>query len=232
MKDILMVLPFVERADVVELTRRFYENADADVVGIAEGKHPLMTYADVEHNTPGLVDRIVKGERQGYKAAIVGCFGDPGLIGARELASFPIIGPGETTLAVASTLGDRILLAEPDRDSAYATARMVRAYGYQNKVVGILPLNIVAGDDYVDHSHEAVRKVSQMCLDAVRTFDAHVMILGCIGFGLMIEQIGRYFGENGVFMPVIEPGITAIEYTRMLLHTGYNQSRVMFSGHS
>ncbi len=131
MRDILMVLPFVEPADVITLTRQYYEQTGVDVVGIDEGKHPLIRYADVEHNTPGIVERIVEGEKQGYRAAIVGWFGDPGLIAARELVSFPVIGPGEATLAVASTLGDKIVLVEPDRDSAFATQRMVRAYAEQ-----------------------------------------------------------------------------------------------------
>lgn len=232
MKNLLMVIPFVQSAEVVELTRKNYEDTEADVVGIAEGKHPLITYADIELNVPGMLKRIVDGERQGYRAAIVGCFGDPGLIGARELTSIPVIGTGETALAVASTLGDRIFLAEPDRDSAYATAKMVQAYGYKDKVVGVRSLDIVGGDDYVDHSDEAAKNVSRICLDAVRSLDVHVMVMGCIGFGLMIGEIRSYFEKNGVSIPIIEPGITAIEYAKMLLRTGYNQSRQMFSKRS
>lgn len=231
MKDILVVLPFVETAEVVEMTERYYADTGADVAGIEEGKHPLITYADIEHNTPALVERIVRGERQGYRAAVVGCFGDPGLTGARELTSFPVIGPGETTLAVASTLGDRILLVEPDRDSTYATERMVKTYGFENRVVRVMSLDIVGGDDYIDHSAGAALKVAETCFEAARSLNAHVMILGCIGFGLMIEEIRGFFRERGVSMPVIEPGITAIEYAGMLLRTGYNESRVMFSNY-
>jgi allantoin racemase len=230
MNEGLMGLPFVEQADVVEMTRRCYTDTGTDIAGIAQGIDPLLTYADIEHNTPAIVDRIVKGEKQGYRAAIIGCFGDPGLIAARELASFPVIGPGEATLAVAATLGDRIVLAEPDRDSAYATARMVRAYGYEEKVVGILSLDVVGGDDYVDHSDESAGRVGRACLEAVRSLDAHVMVMGCIGFGLIIEQIRRCLKENAISIPVVEPGITAIAYAGMLLRAGYNQSRAMFSG--
>jgi allantoin racemase len=231
MNEVVMVLPFVEQADVVELTRQCYRNMGTDITGIAQGRDPLLTYADAEHNAPALVDRIVEGERQGYRAAIIGCFGDLGLIAARELVSFPVIGPGEATLAVASTLGDRIVLAEPDRDSAYATAKMVRAYGYEGKVAGIFSLDVVGGDDYVDHSDESTERVCQACLEAVRSLDAHVMVMGCIGFGLIIEQIRRFLKENGISIPVVEPGITAIAYAGMLLRVGYNQSRAMFSGH-
>ena len=49
-----------------------------------------------------------------------------------------------------------------------------------------------------------------------------------IGFCLMINEISRFLKENGVSCPIIEPGITSMEYAKMLQRLGLNQSRYMF----
>src|SRR5215216_1419655 len=43
----------------------------------------------------GLVDEIRKGEDEGTDAYVIACFGDPGLLGARELTAAPVLGIAE-----------------------------------------------------------------------------------------------------------------------------------------
>ena len=120
MQDIIVVFPFVESSELIPAAREIYRHvSDVEFVGIVEGKDPMVKYSDVEFQKAGILNRIVSAEKEGYRAAIIGCFGDPGLIAARELASIPVLGPGESSLAVASSLGDRILILEPERALIY-----------------------------------------------------------------------------------------------------------------
>src|SRR5512136_3286385 len=57
-------------------------------------------------SVPYIVDEILKGEKDGCSAAIVGCFGDPGIDEAREVAKIPVVGVGAAACHVACLLGD------------------------------------------------------------------------------------------------------------------------------
>ena len=56
---------------------------------------------------PATIDLIMKCERDGFDAAIIGCFGDPGLEAARELATIPVVGPCESSMLLAAGLGHK-----------------------------------------------------------------------------------------------------------------------------
>ena len=229
MKEIVMVPPFLVSSVAVPFAKEAYRDfTDLDIVGIDEGKDPVITFSDVELNMTGLLKKIVQVEKEGYRAAIVGCFGDPGLTAARQLVSIPVVGPGETALAIDSTLGDRILLIEPAKDLVYITEIMVYAYVLKDKVVGILSLDEKGAEACVTRNGEGVRHAAETCLKGVKDTRAQVVILGCIGFCTMVDVIGRVMKENGFYCPVIEPGRTSIEYAKMLLRLGLNQSREMF----
>jgi allantoin racemase len=228
MKDSLMVLPLLESEESVQWTQHVYRDVPGvDIVGIKEGKAPFVTYSDVEFNTPSLLNQIVSAEKEGYQSVIIGCFGDPGLAAARQLVTIPVVGTGESTFAVASTMGDRILIVVPCKDFVYATQKMVREYAYTDKVVSIraidVPLQALATE-----SEDSIQNTAEMCLQAIREVDAHVVVLGCIGLAGFAEEMRDFFQEKEVLCPIIEPGITAMEYTRMILRLRLNQSRMMF----
>lgn len=80
MKDVIMVVPFLDSSEVTQWTREAYQGVDGiDIVGIDAGRDPLITFSDVEFNLPGILSRLIKAQNEGYRAAIVGCFGDPGM---------------------------------------------------------------------------------------------------------------------------------------------------------
>ncbi len=228
MKEVIVVTPFLRTSLPVQWGRETYRDVTGiEFEGIDEGKDPLITFSDVEFNLPGLLNRVVLAEKEGYKAVIIGCFGDPGLIAARQLVSIPVIGPGETALAVASTLGNRILLIEPAKDLVYVTERMAYAYGYRDKVVGIRSLDEKGAEACITRSEEGVRHAAETCLKGMRETGAHIIILGCIGLCWMVDEISHFLKKSGISCPIIEPGITSMEYAKMLLRLELNQNREM-----
>ncbi len=65
-----------------------------------------------------VISDILDAERDGYDVAMIGPNWDPGLRAAREAATIPIAGPGESAMMVARTLGSKF---------AYLT---VKGYGH------------------------------------------------------------------------------------------------------
>jgi len=183
---------------------------------------------------PGVLERIVRAEKEGCRAAIVGCFGDPALAAAREMVAIPVLGPGETALAVASTLGDKIMVLEPEHEFVYPTEKMVAAYGYKDKVVGIHHLDVpletcitgLTGD--TEEAKEISRRVADDVCKRVEAGGAHVIILGCIGLAGFMDIVSSSLKERGFNIPIVEPGIVAMRYARFLLDLGLNESRQMW----
>jgi len=56
-------------------------------------------------NDAYVINDILKMQEEGYDGAIVGGHWDPGLYAAREAASIPVAGPGESAMLLAGTLG-------------------------------------------------------------------------------------------------------------------------------
>ena len=69
--------------------------------------------------------RAVELEQEGYDALILGCYGDPGIDGIRELISIPMVGPGEATALMAASLGHRFSIIT-------VTASIIPALGRKN----------------------------------------------------------------------------------------------------
>ena len=76
---------------------------------------PASIESTVEEHlaVPGLLEGVARAEKDGFDAAIVGCFGDPGVDAARELATIPIIGPCEASLAASVPLGHQASIITP-----------------------------------------------------------------------------------------------------------------------
>ena len=235
MNDVLMVLPFLDSSPFVLPTRDYYKHiAGVDIVGVDEGKEAVITYSDIEYMLPGILNRIAKGEEQGYRAAIVGCFGDPALAAVRQMVNIPVLGPGETALAVASTLGNKILLLEPSKDFVFPTEEMVAKYGYAEKVVGIhhVEVPLEACCTVFSEQTEATQKLSQEVAEEVcrrvSESGAHVIVLGCIGLAGFVDIVNRALSEQGYLCPIVEPGAVVMEYAKCLLQLNLNQSREMW----
>lgn len=79
-------------------------------VGIAENANgPASIESAYEEylSVPGTFEIARAAEADGYDAIVLGCFGDPGLDGLREIVSVPVVGPCEAAMHVACTLGHR-----------------------------------------------------------------------------------------------------------------------------
>jgi Asp/Glu/hydantoin racemase len=57
---------------------------------------------------PDIVRKIIEAENDSVGVVIINCMGDPGLKPAWESVSFPVLGPAETTVHVASMLGHKV----------------------------------------------------------------------------------------------------------------------------
>ncbi len=80
---------------------------DVSVWDSPQGPASIESTVEEYLAVPGLLEGVSRAEREGFDALTVGCFGDPGVEAAREIASIPIIGPCEASLLASIPLGHR-----------------------------------------------------------------------------------------------------------------------------
>ncbi len=89
-----------------------------------------------------VIQKFTWAAENGYDAVIQSNTFDPGVEGARLAVRIPVIGLFRTTLAVASTISDRIGVIGP-MDSGLPTIwRTICAYHMDNRVIGLRGINI------------------------------------------------------------------------------------------
>jgi allantoin racemase len=85
---------------------------------------------------------IIRAERDGYDAVLVGHFQDSCLYAARTAVDIPVVGLGEASLHQACMLGGRIGLVTIDPVYVPWHHEQIRRYGLENRVVAVRAVRI------------------------------------------------------------------------------------------
>ena len=74
---------------------------------VSSGPASIESMYEEYLSVPGTAKNIIKAESEGHDATIVGCFGDPGLDGLREVSDKLVVGPAGASMGTAVTLGQK-----------------------------------------------------------------------------------------------------------------------------
>jgi allantoin racemase len=126
----------------------------------------------------GIMKSVVKAERDGFDAFVIGCCYDPGLTQARELVDIPVVGPLEASLAFARSFGHRYAIVT-DHDKALPELEdRLRVYGQDHNCRAISSVGF-----YVDEMLESTSAVAEAAYleseRVLRETAAETVIIGC-----------------------------------------------------
>jgi allantoin racemase len=166
-----------------------------------------------------LLEEIRKGEAEGVDGYVIACFGDPGLLAAREVATGPVLGIAEaamhaasfiaTGFSVVTTLGRTKIIAE-HLSHAYGMAHFCRA-------IRACELDVLALED---EGSDARRIITEECLRARDEDGAGAIVLGCGGMADLAKTI-----EADIGMPVIDGVTVAVKFVEALVGCGLGTSK-------
>jgi Asp/Glu/hydantoin racemase len=88
-------------AEIVPATAPFGARYIATRAAVAVAGHAVLA---------ALADRVGPDNAAGYGAALIACFGEPGIEAARELLPIPVVGMAEASIAAALAVAPRIAL--------------------------------------------------------------------------------------------------------------------------
>jgi allantoin racemase len=160
-------------------------------------------------------------EGAGFDAAIIGCFGDPGLDGLREITDMLVTGPAGASIALATTLGHRFSMVTVTASIVPALRRLAWEAG---------ALDALASIRYIETSVLALNQDGGAALDrmmeqgrlAIEQDGADVLVLGCMSMGFLdvAEEMTERLG-----VPVINPSKASLKVAEATLALGLTHSR-------
>jgi allantoin racemase len=159
----------------------------------------------------GAIALEMLAEAEGYDAAILAAFGDPGLLGARELFDFPVIGVSEAAMLTACMLGGQFLIVTFASALCGWYRDCVVMHRLESRCAGVIALDRNFG------SLEEARETNWAALvdlanEAIVQRDADVAILA----GAPLSGLATR-ARDLIHVPVIDPVAAAVKQAEALI---------------
>jgi len=85
------------------------------------------------YHSSQFINNMLRAEKEGYDAFVIGCSFDTGLEPGRELLSIPVIGITQASLHLAAMLGELFAIVTCESHLAERYRQMIRCYGLESK---------------------------------------------------------------------------------------------------
>jgi allantoin racemase len=160
-------------------------------------------------------------EEEGHDAAVIGCFGDPGLDGLREISDMLVVGPAAASVALATTLGHRFSIVTVTASIVPALRRLVWEAGALEALASVrhIETSVLAVNQ---EPGSALKHMLEQGRAAVEQDGADALVLGCMSMGFLdvAEQMTRELG-----VPVINPSKASLKIAEATVAMGLTHSR-------
>jgi Asp/Glu/hydantoin racemase len=194
-----------------ELRRVKRPSTDVEVRSLKRGPHHLEYHAYEAWVTPDVLTAVVAAEREGFDAAVIGCFYDTGLRAAREVTTrMAVAAPCESALHIAATLGDSFSIIVGRRKWVPEMRDNVTRYGYRERLASFQVVELGVHDFQTDPGRTEER-LTIAAHDAITRDGAEVVVLGCTAEYGFFESLQEEIG-----VPVVDATVAPFKYAEML----------------
>ena len=154
-----------------------------------------------------------------FDAAIIACFGDPGLYACRELTTAPVVGIAEASFLLAMSLGHRFGIVSTVDRATPATFDLLRHYGIESRCAAVEAsgAEVLELDDDPNASLLALEQAGRRAIAA----GAEVLCMGCGAMTSIRAELEQRLG-----VPIVEAVPAAVAHAESLLSLGFTTSKV------
>lgn len=191
----------------------------AIVAETSSGPVSIEGHYDEAVSVVGLLEAIRAGERDGCDGYVVACFGDPGLLAAREAARGPVLGIAEAAMHAASFLATGFSVVTTLGRTRVIAEHLVRAYGMEHhcRRVRSTELAVLELDDPASDTRA---RILGECRRALDEDGSGAIVLGCAGMADLAADLQRDLG-----VPVIDGVGIAVRFVEALCGLGLSTSK-------
>jgi allantoin racemase len=202
------------------LQRHAADGTEIKVQSVPSGYPSIESERDVVAVAAHLLHGLQKAEADGASAGIIGCFSDPALDAIRETVRMPVIGPGQSAIALALQLGESYSILSPLDSGAKRARPRLRGQGFTERLasirgVGVSVVDLTRGDNA---AWDRIVDTGRRCIDD----GADVLVMGCMSMAFM--GIERQLSDR-LAVPVVSPVLAALKTTETMLDLNLSHSR-------
>lgn len=199
--------------------------ADVSMIPVDDGNGPQSVESTVEEQwaAGGLLQLIERHEDE-FDAFFVGCFGEPGLKAARELANIPVVGSASATFHTAAQVADQFSCLTILDATAPMARRQVHEMGLADQLASVRVVKAPVLD--IDHdSDELAEQMTAVGRAAVDKDGAEALVPGCmsLAFARIHEQIA-----DDLSVPFLDPVTIGLETAALWARQGITQSPAVY----
>lgn len=185
----------------------------------AMGPVSIECHYDEALSVVGLLAEIRQGEQEGYDGYVIACFGDPGLLAAREIASGPVIGIAEAAMHTASLIATGFSIVTTLSRTRVIAHQLVENYGMSRFCRNIRATDLAVLE--LESDSQARKIIVAECRQALVDDGSGAIVLGCGGMADLATAISQEIGA-----PVIDGVGAAVKLVELLVSLGLGTSKV------
>ncbi len=184
------------------------------------GPASIEGHYDEALSVPGILAEIRKGEAEGVDGYIIACFGDPGLLAARELAKGPVLGIAEAAMHAASLIATGFSIVTTLKRTCVIAQHLVHNYGMTPFCRRIRATDLPVLSLEQDTANVYALLLAE-CRQALAEDNSGAIILGCGGMADLADQLSAELG-----VPVIDGVRVAVKFMEALVQLNLATSKV------
>lgn len=224
---ICAIIPILKEEIFEEITYKELKSAarsdvEISVVSIEKGPASIESAYEEEMAAPGILEKVREAEKEGFDAVIIDCMGDPALEAAKEIVDIPVVGPAQSSMAIASTLGDKFSVVTVLDRLIPLIWREVKDYGYEGQVASVRSVKVPVLE-LEEKRAEVKAALLRESKKAIEEDGADTIILGCTGLVGMAREL-----QEALKVPVVDPGVAPLKLAEILVDLKLSQSKVVY----
>jgi allantoin racemase len=183
------------------------------------GPVSIESHYDEAVSVLGVLEEVRKGEDERCDGYVIACFGDPGLLAAREITQAPVLGIAEAAMHVASFIATGFSIVTTLKRTCVIAEHLVERYGltpFCRRVRG----TDVPVLDLEETSAAAFVTIAEECRRAVAEDRCGSIVLGCAGMADLVAAVQREIG-----IPVIDGVAAAVKLVEAVIGLGLGTSK-------
>jgi allantoin racemase len=185
-----------------------------------DGPQSIEGHFDEAIAAVGVLEEVRKGVAAGVDAHVIACFGDPGLLAARELARGPVIGIAEAAFHVASLICTRFAVVTTLARTRIIAQHLLRNYGMTEHCTSVRCVDIAVLELEALGEERLVERIAEQALLAREHEGAGAIVLGCGGMADLPARVSERIG-----LPVIDGVAAAVKLAEVLGELGLGTSK-------
>lgn len=208
----------------IEEAGKKYARRDTEIAAVspATGPESIESYYDEYLAVPGVLEEIIRGDREeNIDAYVIACFGDPGLWAGREVTEKPVIGIAEAAITVSKFLAPNFSIVSVLNRSRELSFEVVRMHGAAQRCRSIRATGLSVLD-FGRNPGKGLKALEEESFKAVNEDGAECILLGCAGFVDFVEKLQ---GKLGV--PVLDGVTPAVKLAEAMVDMNCRISKAL-----